>query len=413
MRTISTALGRLATVGLTIGLTGALACGTVLVATPVDAAGAPARVSGGSTLQVVASDGTQTFLRPDGSDTRALDLRSTPAVSPEGTRLAYRHGEQILVEDLMTGKIRRYGVRAFRPTSWSPDGDHLVMSDGRRVATYDLAARRTHVLLDDPTGVRRPAFSPDGRSIAFVVGDDADSGLTVMDPDGSDRRSLLTRGTGVGVIAGYDWAPDGRSLVVSVYGGAGSARDGLTVVAADGSSQEWLKDWNGAGGGAAFSPDGTRIAYTDDNVNLRLIDRDGTDDVLLAQRVWQVRDWFADPVRCAGAWATHRGTAGADLVVGSPGDDVVWAGAGDDSVTASGGDDLVCSGAGDDYVDGGTGSDRLKGELDDDALVGGRGADRLVGGVGHDSLDGGDGRDLLAGGRGIDTCVAGETLVSC
>lgn len=406
MRTITTALGRLATVGL-VGISLGVA------ATPVVAVSAPSQVPEASTLEVVASDGTPTFLRPDGSDLRALDDRSIPAVSPEGTRLAYRAGKQILVEDLPTGKIRRYGVRAFRPTSWSPDGRHLVMSDGRRIATYDLAARRTTVLRDDPTGLRRPAFSPDGRSIGFVVGDDTDNGLVVMDADGSDQRVVLARGTGVGVIAGFDWSPDGRSLVVSVYGGPGAARDGLTVLAADGSSQVWLKEWNGAGGGAAFSPDGTRIAYTDDNVNLRIMDRDGTADVLLAQRVWQVRDWFADPVRCGSTWATHRGTPGADVMVGSPGDDVLWAGAGDDNVTASGGDDLVCGGPGIDTVDSGAGRDRVKGDLDDDVLAGGRGADRVVGGEGDDELDGGEGRDVLLGGRGSDTCLAGETLVSC
>ena len=413
MRAITTALGRPATAGLAVALAGTLALVAALAPAPGFAEPAPLVATADSTLQVVESDGTQAFLRPDGTGARALDLRSTPAVSPEGTRLAYRSGDQVLVEDLPTGKIRRYGVRGFRPTSWSPDGRHLVMSDGRRIATYDLADRRTTVLHDDPTGLRRPAYSPDGRTIAFVVGDDTDSGLLVMDVDGTHRRALLGRGTGVGVIAGFDWAPDGRSLVVSVHDGADSAREGLTLVSVDGSSQVWLTEWNGAGGGAAYSPDGSRIAYTDDNVNLRLMDTDGTDDVLVASRVWQVRDWFADPVRCAGTWATHRGTPVADLLVGSPGDDVIWAGAGDDTVTASGGDDLVCGGQGLDMVDGGAGTDRLKGDLDDDILTGGRGSDRVVGGDGHDSLDGGDGRDLLFGGRGHDTCVAGETLVSC
>lgn len=413
MHTITTGLGRLATVGLAAGL----ALGAALTTTPVVAADVavtvPVPAPGGSTLALVASDGTPTLLRPDGSDARALDARSIPAISPEGTRLAYRSGEQILVEDLPTGKIRRYGVRGFRPTSWSPDGRHLAMSDGRRIATYDLAARRTTVIHDDPTGLRRPAYSPDGRSIAFILGDDTDSGLLVMATDGSHRRVVLARDAGLGVVAGFDWSPDGRSFVVSVSGGPGAAREGLTVLSADGSSQVWLKEWNGAGGGAAYSPDGTRIAYTDDNVNLRIMDRDGTDDTLLAQRVWQVRDWYADPVRCGSTWATHRGTTAADVLVGSPGNDVVWAGAGDDAVTASGGDDLVCGGPGVDTVDGGAGSDRLKGELDDDVLTGGPGADRVVGGDGADSLDGGDGHDLLLGGRGADSCVAGETLVSC
>ncbi|MGZ5331450.1 MAG: M14 family zinc carboxypeptidase [Solirubrobacterales bacterium] len=97
--------------------------------------------------------------------------------------------------------------------------------------------------------------------------------------------------------------------------------------------------------------------------------------------------------RCRGLEATVAGTAGPDLISGTPGADVIAARGGADRISAGAGDDVVCAGAGRDRVTGGAGRD---------VLAGGRGRDRLSGGAGQDLLVGGRGRDRCAGGPGAD-----------
>ncbi|MPZ24019.1 MAG: hypothetical protein GEU28_10865 [Dehalococcoidia bacterium] len=93
------------------------------------------------------------------------------------------------------------------------------------------------------------------------------------------------------------------------------------------------------------------------------------------------------------------GTAGDDVIVGSPGPDIIRAGAGND---------IVCGRGGDDIIYGGTGNDTLLGEGGDDELHGGLGFDRLVGGPGDDSLFGDGQNDRLLGGPGRrDVCNGG------
>jgi len=73
-------------------------------------------------------------------------------------------------------------------------------------------------------------FSPDGRQIAFVRNDvvKAESSLILADSSGTQETTLATRRTGkdVGPFAVPSWAPDGRTIAVSV---SDPAADGLYI----------------------------------------------------------------------------------------------------------------------------------------------------------------------------------------
>ena len=92
--------------------------------------------------------------------------------------------------------------------------------------------------------------------------------------------------------------------------------------------------------------------------------------------------------RCAGKPATIVGTAGRDVLRGTPRADVILALGGRDMVRAARGNDTVCAGAGNDRVLGQAGRDRLIGGAGNDRLIGGAGADRLTGGPGRDRCPG-------------------------
>lgn len=110
-----------------------------------------------------------------------------------------------------------------------------------------------------------------------------------------------------------------------------------------------------------------------------------------------------EPLRCGGHPATIVGTAGDDVLRGSPRGDVIVARGGDDVVRGGGGADFVCLGPGDDTANGGPGAD---------LVMGGRGSDRLSGGAGPDLIGGGPGRDRAVGGGGRDRCRA-EVVRGC
>ena len=104
------------------------------------------------------------------------------------------------------------------------------------------------------------------------------------------------------------------------------------------------------------------------------------------------------------------GTAGNDVLRGTPGADRVCGFGGDDVLVGGDGWDELRGGAGNDRVIGGRGRDKLLGELGDDRLLGGSGRDMLVGGPGDDWIEGGLAGDVLTGGNGNDRLFARDRI---
>jgi hypothetical protein len=84
--------------------------------------------------------------------------------------------------------------------SWSPDERYIayefqrVIGSGmQEVHILDLRTGKHHKLPDDKASVMlRPAFSPDGKWLAyFRGGDNLTSGIWICRPDGSDKRLLI------------------------------------------------------------------------------------------------------------------------------------------------------------------------------------------------------------------------------
>ena len=148
-------------------------------------------------------------------------------LSPDGTQLAlllqwkYPHGhepEQLAVLDLRTGKLERVAgsaqVAEIDAVSWAPDGRRLAFSAYRpnaRGGLYlvDLRTKRLEPLLVSGPGAVDPAWSPDGRSLAFVRRSGRRRSIWLLDLR-SKRAQQLTRG---GDDLFPTWTPDGKALV--------------------------------------------------------------------------------------------------------------------------------------------------------------------------------------------------------
>ena len=118
------------------------------------------------------------------------------------------------------------------------------------------AVRLTH----EGRGGYLPAWSPDGRQIAFLsqaLSNGNFGEVAVINADGSGEKRLTDNG---GWNYGVSWSPDGQRLV---FGSRQSGTWQLYTAAADGQEQALLET-GGGGNAPAWSPDGRRIAFTSD-----------------------------------------------------------------------------------------------------------------------------------------------------
>jgi eukaryotic-like serine/threonine-protein kinase len=143
--------------------------------------------------------------------------------------------------------------------SFAPDGESLVYS-GRTAGNWDLywqplGSRKPVNLTNSPETESQPAYSPDGRLIAFSR---TPGGIYIMEADGRNPQKLTNEGYGP------SWSPDGKELVVSDTSAVNP--DARPI----GPSGLWIVDLNTrtrrrlTGGDAVqpkWSPHGHRIAF--------------------------------------------------------------------------------------------------------------------------------------------------------
>lgn len=177
------------------------------------------------------------------------------APSPDGRWVAFnsdRAGEMNLwllsLADGTTQQLTSGPGGDYQPR-WSPEGRALVFFSSRSgnadIWTVEVATGQLRQLTDDPSLDVNPFFSPDGRRIAFQSDRGGRKEAWVMGADGSGARPVTTGGAGDHFMV---WMPDGRSLLVN-------APTVVRRVFLDGSTP---RDLPGIRGGAhmSLSPDG-------------------------------------------------------------------------------------------------------------------------------------------------------------
>lgn len=157
-------------------------------------------------------------------------------------------------------------------------GGVLVLSCGlcpgspEEVALYSLLPRGTLRMIPGTRDARKPAWSPDGRRVAF-----ARSELWVTRLDGTVSRRL-TAPYPAPNVGGSDWSPDGRTIVFVRYAPSpvGGYRGSLWRIPATGGRPTLIHAPRYSANDPSWSPDGRRIAYGDVRQRLWVVSVDGT-----------------------------------------------------------------------------------------------------------------------------------------
>ncbi len=197
----------------------------------------------------------------------------TPRISPDGKFVALSAGGNILVHDAdrgLTTPLTRNGLLNNSPV-WTPDGKHLIFSQqgGGESAIWWIRADgsgQPQKLFATPAGLRVRSISPDGRRIAFAR-QDANTGwdiwtlpLDLMDPDrpkpGEPEPFLREPGN-----QDYPaFSPDGRWIAYSSSIGNDITEAYVRPFPVDPSGRKWQVSTN-RGRFPVWSRDGKELLF--------------------------------------------------------------------------------------------------------------------------------------------------------
>lgn len=199
-----------------------------------------------------------------------------PAWSHDGTRILFQRRITAGTEDVYIARADGNGQRRLTSEPLEDVWSYDLSADGRSVAIVG-AVKGIHGLFvakSDGSAMRRldlgivvsnATFRPTGSDILFLGAagvDGAYTGLYLVDPDGTNRRTLIAPQVDASFIGDPSWSPDGTRIAYSRWLPSVVAKDlRVHVMSADATHDgivahkagAWLEGW------PVWSPDGKEL----------------------------------------------------------------------------------------------------------------------------------------------------------
>jgi serine/threonine protein kinase/sugar lactone lactonase YvrE len=245
-----------------------------------------------------------------------------PVWSPDGKRIAFRRGDAVYTMSALGGSERKIGsgfpTRAATigagQMSWSPDGKWLAIPAETGVFALPSEGGAARAATVSPAALERqdaPAFSPDGRTLAFFgCGASTVSCRIFLQPlgaggapDGPPRR-LFDKPFRVG--GGMAWSRDGQRVIF--FGSPHQGGNGfLWQVPADGTEPPARLEPNVPATMSGVSIAGDRLAFTLGLGGSQVwqVTDGGSREPLIRSAVWDLNASFSPDGRRV-VWASNR-----------------------------------------------------------------------------------------------------------
>ncbi|HEY6174140.1 MAG TPA: hypothetical protein VIX73_06840 [Kofleriaceae bacterium] len=198
-------------------------------------------------------------------------ITDSPSPAPDGKRMVYivvvAGVEQLFVANLDGTKPVQLTRDPYdhEDPAWSPDGTkiaYVAMADGGEViATMDPDGTHVELLTPKTQKVIHPNWSPDGKKLAYCTDDDlkppAKNASDIFILDLASRRATKIISGGVNTYPAF--SPDGKRLAFRRI--LGELNSEVFVADVDGSHQKNITNHPAFDGWPSWSPDGSRIAF--------------------------------------------------------------------------------------------------------------------------------------------------------
>jgi Tol biopolymer transport system component len=220
-----------------------------------------------------------------------------PSWSPDGSKIAFESTRDGW-DNIYT--MNNDGTEIVKLTNshydsfpvWSPDGNQIAFSSARETSPNGSRSSEVWVMNSDGTGQKRltdlsapclsPAWSPDSTHIVYVCDAYKNSGIYIMDSDGSNPIKISSIGNSP------RWSPDGLKIVFEYNWD-------IYVMESDGTKQTRLTNDTIENYSPRWSPDGMRIIFTswrDINHEIYIMDANGNNQTRITNN--PARDGEAD-----------------------------------------------------------------------------------------------------------------------
>jgi len=196
------------------------------------------------------------------------------AFSDEGTLIyvpggaSNRAGQRVLALVDRGGVVQRLGLppKAYISPRLSPDEKRIVVETEERLGNivwvYDLSGSTDIRQLTLKGNNQRPIWTPDSSRVTFASGQDGQWSIYIQPADGSGTPERLTTAEKGTESWPDSWSPDGKTLSFVVTRGNDS---GVWTLSADTHTAKVFADEPGSiQRGSMFSPDGRWIVYHSD-----------------------------------------------------------------------------------------------------------------------------------------------------